>query len=296
MGHRSRAVAITAGLALLALVALFWLMEQLASLPVSSETTSLIAVSPLSQPVETNTSVSPRGLPNPSPSSNPTPSEPLATPASTVIARVNDAAITQDEWRVALLLDGVMSQLSQQPPPSAEETLQRLINERLALHAAQLERSPLPISEAEARIRQIQDTFGISDQRLSETLASHGLRWVDLTHYTARLVLVERAIEILRARYGDFDRWLTQARADASIVVYPTNGISLGRVDISPTRLLEATSTPTAETVQKGSHLAQEIHPVAPDFTLSSAQGMSVTLSDYRQRATVVLVFYRGQT
>ncbi|GAB4536314.1 MAG: hypothetical protein Kow0063_21640 [Anaerolineae bacterium] len=34
----------------------------------------------------------------------------------------------------------------------------------------------------------------------------------------------------------------------------------------------------------------------APDFTLESAQGGRITLSDYRDRSSVVLVFYRGQT
>jgi len=34
----------------------------------------------------------------------------------------------------------------------------------------------------------------------------------------------------------------------------------------------------------------------APDFTLDSAQGSPVTLSDYRGKSSVVLVFYRGST
>jgi peroxiredoxin len=35
---------------------------------------------------------------------------------------------------------------------------------------------------------------------------------------------------------------------------------------------------------------------MAPDFTLTSSQGEVVTLTDYRDKASVVLVFYRGQT
>jgi peroxiredoxin len=35
---------------------------------------------------------------------------------------------------------------------------------------------------------------------------------------------------------------------------------------------------------------------LAPDFTLDSAHGISVTLSHYRDKSDVVLVFYRGQT
>ena len=298
MKPRLRAVAVTTGLALLGLAALFWLMEQLARLSVSSNATAtpVIVFSSPVRPLETDISVSPSAFPNPSPPSSSPLAEYRATPVGTVVARVDDVPITQDEWRSALLLDGVMSQLTQQPSPSAEETLQRLINERLILRAAQLERAPWPISEAEARIRRIQDTFGITDQRLSEMLASHGLRWIDLTRYTARLILVERAVEILRARYGDFDSWLTQARADASIAVYPVGGM-LPSGDATPsTPLPEKTSTPTVETVQKSTHSVAEATVVAPDFTLDSAQGTPVTLSDYRHRAAVVLVFYRGQT
>lgn len=33
----------------------------------------------------------------------------------------------------------------------------------------------------------------------------------------------------------------------------------------------------------------------APDFTLESETGVSITLSDFRRRANVVLVFYRGR-
>ncbi|MCS7259505.1 MAG: hypothetical protein NZ765_01810 [Anaerolineae bacterium] len=284
------------GLAFLALVALFWLMEQLASVPVSSDTTSLVMISPSSQPVYTNTPLSPSVSSTPTLSPDFTPTQSRATSADSVIARVDDVTITQARWRTALLLDGVMSQLTQQPLPSAEETLQRLINEQVILRAAQLESVPLPIAEAEARVRRIQEAFGIGDQRLNEILASHGLRWADLIDYTARLILVERGMETLRARHGDFDRWLTQARADASIVVYAVSGIPWGE-DIAPTVARpEVTSSPTTAVVRKAPSPAQETHLVAPDFTLSSAQGISVTLRNYRHRAAVVLVFYRGQT
>jgi hypothetical protein len=310
MGHRSRAVAITTGLALLALAALFWLMGQLASRPIPSETPPLDVVSPLSRPAETNTFVPPGVSSNAIPSSNLTlPAEPFVTPAGTVIARVNDAPITQDEWRVALLLDGVMSRLTRQPMPSAEETLQRLINERLLLHAAQLDRVSLPLSEAEARIRQIQHAFGISDQQLDGTLAFDGLRRTDLVRRTARLILVERAIEILHTRHGDLDSWLAQARADSSIVVYP--GVSAPPTGEAPSatsfsmdtpiataQVSGATSTPMERhpTTHDDTPSADESLPLAPDFTLLSAQGTPITLSQYRHRSSVVLVFYRGQT
>jgi len=310
MGHRSRAVAVTTGLALLALAALFWLMGQLASPPMSSESTSPGVASSLSRPTETNTSVPPGVSSNAIPSSNPAlPAEPFVAPAGTVIARVNDAPITQDEWRIVLLLDGVMSRLTQQPMPSAEETLQRLINEQLLLHAAQLNHVSLPLSEAEARIRQIQQAYGISDQQLDGALAFDGLRRADLVRRTARLILVERAIEILRTRHGDLDSWLAQARADSSIVVY--QGVSAPPTGETPSatpfsmdtpiaavQVSNATSTPVEGhlTTHDDTPSADESPPLAPDFTLLSAQGTPITLSQYRHRSSVVLVFYRGQT
>lgn len=36
------------------------------------------------------------------------------------------------------------------------------------------------------------------------------------------------------------------------------------------------------------------VSTVAPDFTLESRDGQAITLSSYRERKNVILVFYRG--
>lgn len=56
------------------------------------------------------------------------------------------------------------------------------------------------------------------------------------------------------------------------VVLGPTDGFDLSATDL--------------DRVQVGDH--------APDFTLTSLAGPPVTLSDFRGRANVILVFYRG--
>ena len=58
----------------------------------------------------------------------------------------------------------------------------------------------------------------------------------------------------------------------AKIVFGPVDGLNLPGVDL--------------ERVQKGQ--------MSPDFTLASLAGSPVTLSDFRGKKNVVLVFYRG--
>ena len=49
---------------------------------------------------------------------------------------------------------------------------------------------------------------------------------------------------------------------------------------------------------QETSHIVADVESggPAPDFTLESAHGEPVTLSDYQGESNVVLVFYRGKT
>jgi len=52
------------------------------------------------------------------------------------IAVVNGEPVTRAEWLKIAALDRAMSQLSGQPSPSAEATLDRLVNQRLVLQLA----------------------------------------------------------------------------------------------------------------------------------------------------------------
>jgi len=82
------------------------------------------------------------------------------------------------------------------------------------------------------------------------------------------------------------------APADASsqaVVATPT---------VTATPTAAATPTPTSTTVAAVTHPPEAPYPdaMAPDFTLDSAQGSPVTLSDYRGKSYVVLFFHRGST
>ena len=84
------------------------------------------------------------------------------------------------------------------------------------------------------------------------------------------------------------------APADASseaAVATPT-------VATTPTATAAATPTPTPTTAAAVTDPQGASYPdaMAPDFTLDSAQGSPVTLSDYRGKSYVVLFFHRGST
>jgi len=64
----------------------------------------------------------------------------------------------------------------------------------------------------------------------------------------------------------------------------------------TPTVAATVTAAATPTTAAAVTDPAEAADGQAPDFTLDSAQGSPVTLSDYRGKSYVVLVFYRGST
>jgi cytochrome oxidase Cu insertion factor (SCO1/SenC/PrrC family) len=55
-----------------------------------------------------------------------------------------------------------------------------------------------------------------------------------------------------------------------------------------------AQSAPGAETLSPSDLNRVKVGTTAPDFTLENQDGKAVTLSEFRGKKTVVLVFYRG--
>ena len=93
---------------------------------------------------------------------------------------------------------------------------------------------------------------------------------------------------------------LAPAEASSEAVAARPTATSTPTVAATPTApaTLTAAATPTPTTAAAVTVPPEAPYPgaMAPDFTLDSAQGSPVTLSHYRGKSSVVLVFYQGST
>ncbi len=204
---------------------------------------------------------------------------------ASAVATVDGVAITYPAWQTATRLDAVMSELTGQPIPSAEETLDRMINEILLLRGAGLEDATVAPDEVQARISDLEASWGLNDAQVLAALETRGLNRQALLDRMARLILVEQAIQSVSS-HSEVETWLAQARRSAHVERHqPLTAIpSAEAATPTPPPTPTPASTPTPDPT------------IAPDFTLRSAGGATVTLSDYEGQSSVVLVFYRGQT
>ncbi len=239
--------------------------------------------------------------------------DPSAEPNDEIVATVNGQTISQQAWQQATRLDAVMSQLARQPIPTAEETLDRLINEIIVLDAIRAppfqskEERPdtaLPANEIEARIQALETAWQITDDQVVAALAEAGLERADLTARVSHLVQVEKALNQLAAQEGDLNAWLAAARASAEIGVYR----ALVAAPLTPATAPEAIFTqpspqesiPAPEAVKPALSKIEGFAPpsdmpvspypqnAAPDFTLVQLTGASLTLSDFRGKPTLI--------
>jgi peroxiredoxin len=271
-------MAAVVGLALLALIGLFGLMSLLPApsrpdVPVALTDAPTIAPLTAAPPAVGVTSTA---------RSSATAAEASASPSEPLAAQVDDVAITVAEWRVATLVDSLMSRLTGQALPTAEETLQRLINETLVLRAAGLDAVALPLDEAEAHIQRMQTQYGISDQQLMTGLTSSGLLRQDLMRRTARLILVERGMAVVATQHPDLDAWLAQARSGSSIVVYSESPPEQTEVGGPATTPPTATATETTAPTPTPAAVGAVPQAMAPDFELLGVDGAVHQLSQWR--------------
>lgn len=202
-----------------------------------------------------------------------------------VVATVNGTEITREAWQLATTLDAVMSQIARQPIPSAEETLDRLVNEIIVLDAVPVVAvNPSP-AEIEARIEGLTTRWDMTADTLNTTLTDAGLTRMDLANRVARLLRVETALTQLAAQEPDVNAWLLDARTNAEIGLYSSLTPALPETvdDAAPDPDPVPIFAPPAD-------MPVAPHPenAAPDFTLAQLDGTPITLSELRGKPTII--------
>jgi peroxiredoxin len=206
----------------------------------------------------------------------------LATGAS-VAAVVDGQPISRQEWQQLATLDRVMSELAGQPPPGAEVTLDRLINQRLVLKSAGSDAIVASDSDAQDRLAALKQSWGVDDAALDRALVSANLSRQDVVEEVKRLIVVEAYLERISSTQ-DTTVWLADQRAQAQIGIY-ADLAALAPIPATPVAPAVQVATPvTAPALSTGVNLGQQ----APDFTLDDLGDAPVRLSDLRGKPVVI--------
>lgn len=226
--------------------------------------------------------------------------KPIPSENDETIATVDGEIITRRAWEQATRLDAVMSGLVHQSIPTAEETLDRLVNEMIVLDQA--ESLPSVSTEAvEAKISALAAAWQVSDETIVTALSEGGLTRADLVERTRRLIQVETALNQLGQEVDDLDAWLVQARAGTEIGLYRSLA-SAAQAPAGQPASLEAgetdapgATTPASVGVEPASFAPPAEMPIspypenaAPDFTLAQLDGQPLTLSAFRGKPTII--------
>jgi peroxiredoxin len=219
--------------------------------------------------------------------------------AEEIVATVNEEIITRQMWQQATRLDAAMSRLANQPAPTAEETLDRLVNEIIVLNG--VGNMPVPAeADIEARISALAAAWNVTETALVTTLQEAGLARTDLTGRVQRLLQVEAALNQLAGREQDLDAWLAQARANAEIGLYRSLVEAVKQPQPGESAAPAETSSQTDEPAETILASAQTFAPpadmpispypqnAAPDFTLPQLNGESLTLSQLRGQPAII--------
>lgn len=222
------------------------------------------------------------------------------------MAEVDGEAVTREEWQRALALDRVMSVLAGQSAPTPEASLQRLVNERLALREAREAGLAATPDQAAERLRALLRRWNKDEAALNAALAREGVSQSDALDAIRRLLVVEAYL----ARFGseaDAQQWMAERRRRAKVGLYasfsapPTPSVLAAAPPMPPARPLvlvpqvEATARPTPALAPpsadgRASAPVPAVPPEnpAPDFTLLDLDGQPVRLSQLRGQAVVL--------
>jgi len=233
---------------------------------------------------------------------------PSAAGSADVVASVNGDPISRSDWQRALALDRAMSALAGQPAPSAEASLQRLINERLVLQDASPTGLTATTSEAATRLQALLRGWNKDESALDRVLAQHNLTRSDVLEAIRRLLVVEAHLARLGSR-DDIERWMAEYRRQARVGLYTSFSIPPTPMVLVPTRpappstplvlapAAEGPTAPTAPPPMPGHDFAEATaqpsraatpEDPAPDFTLPGLDGRPATLSQFRGRIVVL--------
>jgi len=233
---------------------------------------------------------------------NPTPSN------DPVVASVDGHSIRYSFWMEAVLLDQVISGLAGQPASTPDETLQRLINEKLVLQSSPPEQGPTA-HQIEERIAALEQTWGIDDAIVMTALVEAGLDRAAFERAVGQLLAVQAGLEALQSQGHDTEAWLKEQRASAEIVLneefvnVAAPAISTAQSPIAtlatsplPVPTIDspvALPTPVSAIETLAPTPALVLPEIAPDFTLERAGGSTLALAEQLAQGPVVLVFFQ---
>ncbi|MFC1465797.1 MAG: redoxin domain-containing protein [Candidatus Brachytrichaceae bacterium NZ_4S206] len=226
---------------------------------------------------------------------------------STIVAEVDGEAIYREEWQRALALDRAMSALAGRSLPTPEESLQRLINERLTLREAHMASFTATPDQAAARLQTLLRRWNKDELALDAALAEHDLSRADVLDAIRRLLIVESYFAHLGSE-AEVQRWMAERRQRARVGLYvsfsvpPTPSVltaALPKLPATPLVLapqVEPTvSTPSLQPVYERAPDSTIVPSSTPppenpalDFTLPDLDGRPTTLSQFRGRIVVL--------
>ncbi|HET90232.1 MAG TPA: hypothetical protein ENN99_05770 [Chloroflexi bacterium] len=252
--------------------------------------------------------------------SRPIATTPEPTPVSTsdladpIVAHVNGQPIRRSAWSQAHLLDQVMNRIAGQPPPTADETLQRLINEALLLEAFPPPREPQR-EEIEAQITALENAWGVDDDTVSAALKDAQLTRTAFEQAITHLIQVQESLEALQAQGHAATTWLETQRASAEILLTEDTQASAAQLPIvQPPAQTQSTppetpvNTPPPSPSPAPPTVATAVSPtdpapapqtpalleIAPDFSLPQAgSDNSFNLATQLSTGPVVLIFFQ---
>jgi peroxiredoxin len=208
-------------------------------------------------------------------------------PFSDVTATVNDEVITRQVWQQATLLDAVMSRLARQPIPTAEETLDRLINEIIVLAGVFKALDPT-LEAVEARIAALETNWQVTDEVVEAALTEAGLNRSALTDRVRRLIQVEAALNQLTTDTGDINTWLAEARTSTEIGLYHALAENASPPPSQSSTANRQSQIPNPKSPPPDLPIAPYAQNLAPDFTRPQLNGEPLTLSNFRGKPTLI--------